>query len=1072
MVKADVKHNYYADLGLPPTCTIDDIKKQYRKLALQYHPDRNAGKEEEYVPKFQAIQTAHEILGDPSTKQKYDADRRKGTLHSGQSFRANQPAPGNPYSANSAYPPPPRRTQPGKWQRPQPFATPASNPGSQPQSSADRFSFPRNAPTARKDPAQERANIFHAWQNMNTAQQRQQQFRPNASAGPQTSPTNSRPPPPSRADTHSRMPTEDEIRAGMNHRKAPSGFDPECAEPKQSAWAAFQQTNNAKSGVNRSKTTNTKTPRKQGFDPNVPGSDERPAGTGAYVHSMHRNKSADFGRSYPPPPPGPPPRSPLSPVSPASQRPTVGDPLRPFKDRAAEDAPYSEGDRLRTPYRTFSGEKTSFTSDGLRRSASNRDTTKLNPNGSPGRARSTSPSRNKTKQNIPRKPFVEYSSSDEQSSDDPDTTHTSEEFEAKSAPNAKPDNAPPNRPKKYPTPPSRKLNGSPSPYIPPSAQSDGEQSKSKSNMYDSPNLFSHITQQQFSSFDAAEWQRSMFGTTSTCGAGSKSSIPAWAVPSSVRPGGIKKSSTLARSTLPSRSPLRPRTALRCSPSPKSCLLANVDGHRFYTSPQDGDAYRNFESELERGYGRVTEELDRTVFFKLVQLIRTGKSSGNFVIDRMIRSTLALYPNVGVPFLQSDTDPKFFNNSFTFPVPPDMFTPNAKSRSEETINTTFSPEGWDGKFTGSGDYFDNAGSTNKATSPNGRSGVRSNNPYEPNGNQTMPPPPPPADASQSSSAYQNSTEETMYDQEHWEKTFKNSSWAWPPPPPNPPAGNKVSRGKTPSKKASKSSNKGAKHAQVTDDHDEDYEAQAPVTGDDAMDIDPTPLTQAAGKEARYYPTPNPALYKESQKQQTQAQGRKASNATPNDQRVTNDTGLATSLDDLANVEPIGRRPVSGNNGSGLKSFAADLGSNLPFQSQAASTLQNHPLEPIKLQMPPVPKAPEPPVKLSRQSWHSYTTTFGAYVQAFHVCNTRMLEHFSARERNAQMRMAGGMGWLEAAGDTSTHGGFDSYLRALKEDEQAREMWNMVSERHVDACRTFHTMRDRVKSLVTAGSLAEQ
>ncbi|KAI7220020.1 hypothetical protein KC343_g8313, partial [Hortaea werneckii] len=64
MVKADVKHNYYADLELPTNCSLDDIKKQYRKLALLYHPDRNAGKEEEYVPRFQAIQTAHEILGD------------------------------------------------------------------------------------------------------------------------------------------------------------------------------------------------------------------------------------------------------------------------------------------------------------------------------------------------------------------------------------------------------------------------------------------------------------------------------------------------------------------------------------------------------------------------------------------------------------------------------------------------------------------------------------------------------------------------------------------------------------------------------------------------------------------------------------------------------------------------------------------------------------------------------------------------------------------------------------------------------------------------------------------------
>ncbi|KAF1825638.1 heat shock protein DnaJ, partial [Dissoconium aciculare CBS 342.82] len=72
MVKPDVKHNYYADLELPTTASVDDIRKAYRKLALQYHPDRNAGKEAEVVPRFQAIQAANEVLCDPTTKAQYD----------------------------------------------------------------------------------------------------------------------------------------------------------------------------------------------------------------------------------------------------------------------------------------------------------------------------------------------------------------------------------------------------------------------------------------------------------------------------------------------------------------------------------------------------------------------------------------------------------------------------------------------------------------------------------------------------------------------------------------------------------------------------------------------------------------------------------------------------------------------------------------------------------------------------------------------------------------------------------------------------------------------------------------
>ncbi|KAK1036248.1 hypothetical protein LTR74_018862, partial [Friedmanniomyces endolithicus] len=130
MVKADIKHNYYTDLELPTTCTIDDVKRQYRRLALIYHPDRNAGKEEEVVPKFQAIQTAHEVLSDPTLKFKYDSDRMKAGLY--PSFRRAQqtaqqqqqpPPPSTPFSAASPYPPPPRRTQPGSWSRPQPATT-------------------------------------------------------------------------------------------------------------------------------------------------------------------------------------------------------------------------------------------------------------------------------------------------------------------------------------------------------------------------------------------------------------------------------------------------------------------------------------------------------------------------------------------------------------------------------------------------------------------------------------------------------------------------------------------------------------------------------------------------------------------------------------------------------------------------------------------------------------------------------------------------------------------------------------------------------------------------------------
>ncbi|RMD43183.1 hypothetical protein DV735_g1941, partial [Chaetothyriales sp. CBS 134920] len=82
--------NYYADLGVSPTADEDEIKKHFRQLAREYHPDRNPGHEVEVVSKFQDLQEAYEVLSDSTKRSKYDAARAKSQRAAAAA--ANQPA--------------------------------------------------------------------------------------------------------------------------------------------------------------------------------------------------------------------------------------------------------------------------------------------------------------------------------------------------------------------------------------------------------------------------------------------------------------------------------------------------------------------------------------------------------------------------------------------------------------------------------------------------------------------------------------------------------------------------------------------------------------------------------------------------------------------------------------------------------------------------------------------------------------------------------------------------------------------------------------------------------------------
>lgn len=77
------KKDFYSILGVSRTATADEIKKSYRKLAMQYHPDKNPG-DKKAEEKFKEITEAYETLSDDKKRQMYDQFGHAGSQ--GQGF--------------------------------------------------------------------------------------------------------------------------------------------------------------------------------------------------------------------------------------------------------------------------------------------------------------------------------------------------------------------------------------------------------------------------------------------------------------------------------------------------------------------------------------------------------------------------------------------------------------------------------------------------------------------------------------------------------------------------------------------------------------------------------------------------------------------------------------------------------------------------------------------------------------------------------------------------------------------------------------------------------------------------
>src|SRR5512144_1949784 len=71
------RRDYYEVLGVPRGASEDEIKKAYRKLAMQHHPDRNAG-DKAAEQKFKDLSEAYDVLKDEQKRAAYDGGAGRG----------------------------------------------------------------------------------------------------------------------------------------------------------------------------------------------------------------------------------------------------------------------------------------------------------------------------------------------------------------------------------------------------------------------------------------------------------------------------------------------------------------------------------------------------------------------------------------------------------------------------------------------------------------------------------------------------------------------------------------------------------------------------------------------------------------------------------------------------------------------------------------------------------------------------------------------------------------------------------------------------------------------------------
>lgn len=1059
MVKADPKRDYYADLELKPSATEEEIKKQFRKLgtapsayiwqakrltgspsALRYHPDRNPGREVEFNAKFQAIQAAHEILIDPSQRGKYDADRIKAGMHkSYASPTAPTPPPRTPYSN---FAPPPRRPAP-------PSASKTAFPKSPPTGGAYRyanFATDEASWSSSNEEAKAKTNAARAWAQMKASQ------NANAQSGSFGNRTRNR--------------------ASSFQNKSDTEKPKEATPRPRSGYEQFQdKPSEFPPGMSRAKTM--RVPKKQGFAPGTPGGDEPPA----------QNSSSYFTKSqpqYPPPPPGPPPRKP-DPLrsdthwsDPQRRNPVKSAPpprpydTSPSKATLHPDPSPATSYRMSTPYATPGGEKTYFSTSGFDQSSSSRPAqngwpkgytpkggSPLSPPG-PGRHHSASP---KIRSPNPRESLSSTSSC---SSDDedrssarmrnggrrasadhrpttqgPKDTHRRQPFPSVKIEDEAEVSSDHARPNPRPTWSSRPV--SPAQPIPKGHSRSQPASPRNGAGSDQEDSFQRRARRDA---EHGNLPKSPLHTTSP-----------WNNQTFEQP--LEKSRSWHEKYGSKEEGNNQRQFDRPSPGQSSdaCPMYDSSKYTFPTTPlpfQDLDPYSN--------QPKAKTASTSWPYWAIPSSIPPKKRV------RRINEPNDAFPFSKFDILTQAADANT-NTSDSFNLQNDHAASSAprKVQSTENINTNFSPSGWHGKF--SGDAEDYLGPSRNGSTPRGRLSppkgrsrpqtplkerpkvaVATEN-LQPNGGRPIPPPPPFAPVPTKSPGG------TKFSKDQWDQTFKEPSWAFPPPPPiqSPRVGNgkrakPLRKMSTVNKRPTVPRPAFVSSAVSGEDEGDASNEASSVLGSEgssgnAMDIDPDLTPPSA-------PTPQTATKPQAQTYTDPITHIIRSAVPPLPSRADRNTGGADSslnLGDLKKTAPF----VASN--SGLKDLN-ELKTTLPFPS-AASAIPLQSSAPQQLSLPHPPKAPAIPATVTQSSWDLYLTYIRAYMAEWNLFNHKMLNHFGTRQTEVETKL--GKEWIGSVGDE----GYARYMKGVEEDFRVREHWDVSWEKHRECMKGLGRVREK-------------